>query len=500
MSSLDEIQSLINSAKDELAESRKLKEQVEHETVQALHRQQMRRQLDVIREAIHANNCSIASSRAYRERIDSDSDGTFMPGKPRPAQDSMSCAGRPAGEVTTYSKVVDRHEYVWKIEGMSWLVAALKKRAQSVAAAEQPFLVGDTSFECVYHPRSGEIGDENQRGSLAIIHNESGGITFRHQFWIKRSDGEFVQWGHTAEESHPLSDTLGRAFGPDVHEGNGTAKLVGIFGLTHEHLLRSEWVSGDALTVKIRVEVLPPEDGFFTKTVKTSRVDVPPSSLCQHFRSLFDGGRGADVTFLVKGEAICAHSQILLARSDVFASELLGGMQESISKEIVVEDCEGEIFKAMLRFLYTDDFDHIQELVEHVCRSNQTSNQAGDSRSANLAKVSAEIQLLHQLLQISHRYQVARLQLWCEQRLCNRMTVSEVSGVLCQAHLFDAKQLQRACLAFIKENLEAVAITPGFLKLTTDWPEVMLKVTLFNAGLSDSAACPVVEAQRERFQ
>ena len=67
-----------------------------------------------------------------------------------------------------------------------------------------------------------------------------------------------------------------------------------------------------------------------------------------------DSGRGADVTFLVKGEAICAHSQILLARSDVFASELLGGMQESISKEIVVEDCEGEIFKAMLRFLYTE--------------------------------------------------------------------------------------------------------------------------------------------------
>lgn len=53
----------------------------------------------------------------------------------------------------------------------------------------------------VYHPRSGEIGDENQRGSLAIIHNESGGITFRHQFWIKRSDGEFVQWGATTARS-----------------------------------------------------------------------------------------------------------------------------------------------------------------------------------------------------------------------------------------------------------------------------------------------------------
>ena len=98
------------------------------------------------------------------------------------------------------------------------------------------------------------------------------------------------------------------------------------------------------------------------------------------------------------------------------------------------------------------------------------------------------------------------------------MTVGEVSGVLCQAHLFDAKQLQGACLAFIKENVEAVATTPGplkgkclqvlsfkllglrFLKLTTDWPEVMLKVTLYNAGLSDNAAYSVVEAQRESLR
>ena len=109
-----------------------------------------------------------------------------MPGKPRPAQDTVgSCAGQPAGEVTTYCRIVDKHEhlwsgtlicfqqrlyfclfclasladlvhmrmsglrYVWRIEGMSWLLAALKKRAQCVAAAEQPFLVGDTSFECV---------------------------------------------------------------------------------------------------------------------------------------------------------------------------------------------------------------------------------------------------------------------------------------------------------------------------------------------------------------
>ena len=36
-----------------------------------------------------------------------------------------------------------------------------------------------------------------------------------------------------------------------------------------------------------------------------------------------------------------------------------------------------------------------------------------------------------------------------------------------EAHLFDAKQLQRACLAFIKENVEAVANTPGLLGWST---------------------------------
>ena len=90
------------------------------------------------------------------------------------------------------------------------------------------------------------------------------------------------------EESHPLSDTLGRAFGPDVYEGPATGRTVGIFGLTHEQLLASEWVTGDALSVKIKVEVLPPEDGFYTKTMKTSLVDVPAPTICSHFRALLE--------------------------------------------------------------------------------------------------------------------------------------------------------------------------------------------------------------------
>ena len=266
----------------------------------------------------------------------------------------------------------------------------------------------------MYHPRSGEIGDESQKGSLAIIHNESGGITFRHDFYIRRSDGEYIQWGATKEESHPLSDTLGRAFGPDVYEGPAAGRTVGIFGLTHEQLLTSEWVTGDALFVKIKVEVLPPEDGFFTKTMKTSLVEVPAPTICSHFRALLDSGRGTDVTFRVKGEAIPAHSQILLARSEIFASQLFGSMRESISKEIIVEDCEVEIFKALLKFLYTeplreisisyyfffrldpfepfespkDDFDHIQDLVEQNCKSQ--THDGKDSRSASTARFSAE--------------------------------------------------------------------------------------------------------------
>merc|ERR1712107_579267 len=106
------------------------------------------------------------------------------------------------------------------------------------------------------------------------------------------------------------------------------------------------------------------------------------------------------------------------------------------------------------------------------------------SNSSSSAKTtSTSVAILQQLLAISHRYQATRLQLWCEQQLSRCLCASEVCSVLRHAHLYDARQLE-LCLNWIRYHFAAVVITPGFNSLARDWPEAILKINAFMAGIS----------------
>lgn len=61
-----------------------------------------------------------------------------------------------------------------------------------------------------------------------------------------------------------------------------------------------------------------------------------------------------DVTFIVEQTEIRAHKLVLSARSPVFAAEFRWHMDES-SIIIVVHDISASTFRAMLRFIYTDE-------------------------------------------------------------------------------------------------------------------------------------------------
>ena len=64
-------------------------------------------------------------------------------------------------------------------------------------------------------------------------------------------------------------------------------------------------------------------------------------------------------------------------------------MKESVSKEVVVEDCDIHVFKLLLMHLYTDDLDHMMEMVKKVDESSVSSDAKGDdgndARSANVS-------------------------------------------------------------------------------------------------------------------
>jgi speckle-type POZ protein len=81
---------------------------------------------------------------------------------------------------------------------------------------------------------------------------------------------------------------------------------------------------------------------------------MPSSNLCQHLGELLRTRTGADVTFVVSGEAFPAHKAILAARSPVLLAEFFGHMRETSSGRVEVQGIAPAAFKAMLQFVYTD--------------------------------------------------------------------------------------------------------------------------------------------------
>ncbi|CAE7212611.1 BPM1, partial [Symbiodinium pilosum] len=250
----------------------------------------------------------------------------------------------------------------------------------------------------LYSPDAGQLIGSHH-GSLALFYRTHVSvpvyeeISCQYSLYIKARDGSFVQLGETGHgryDSEVAHDWREVCFGPDVHwEGHRPATLtaLGIFGLTHEQLLQSEWVQNDTLTVKCLLEVRP---RYFDSRLSVGlSAELPGPSIVRDMQALFEKGTNSDVRFMVEGEVIHAHSAVLCQRSDVLESQLTTGMQESISKVIVIEDCSARIFRAFLKFLYTDNLPSVEELAAQVSCS------AADDDSWQLKEMQALLAVSH---------------------------------------------------------------------------------------------------------
>ncbi|CAE7874161.1 bath-43 [Symbiodinium microadriaticum] len=93
---------------------------------------------------------------------------------------------------------------------------------------------------------------------------------------------------------------------------------------------------------------------------------------------------------------------------------------------------------------------------------------------------------------------VQRLQRWCEAQLCNQLSAEQVCCILRQAHVFEAAQLEKACLSYIKDNSAQVLKLQAYSDLISKWPEVALKIHLFTAGVPEAEAAAIVQARKVR--
>ncbi|TVU24180.1 hypothetical protein EJB05_26583, partial [Eragrostis curvula] len=172
-------------------------------------------------------------------------------------------------------------------------------------------------------------------------------------------------------------------------------------------------------------------------------VIVPPSDLHRDLECLLSSGEGADVTFEVSGELFKAHRNVLAARSSVFRAQLFGSMKEKTAQCVQISDMEAQVFRALLDFMYTDSLPAVG---------------AGE-----------EIAMAQHLLVAADRYDLKRLKLICDDKLCRHIDKSTVSTTLVLAEQHSCHGLKEACTEFL--------LSPGILKdvMETDGYDHLMK-------------------------
>lgn len=167
---------------------------------------------------------------------------------------------------------------------------------------------------------------------------------------------------------------------------------------------------------------------------------------------LLNTGVLSDVTFIVGGssllssisastlatpERIVAHKFVLSMSSAVFDAMFNGRMAADDDSAIEIPDVEPSAFKALLKFIYTDE-------------------------------ISVDSDTVMSILYTAKKYSVPALEQECVEYLKDNINCDNVFMLLAQARLFDEPVLANMCLESIDKNTTEALASEGFTELDLD--------------------------------
>jgi speckle-type POZ protein len=188
---------------------------------------------------------------------------------------------------------------------------------------------------------------------------------------------------------------------------------------------------GDELHVKCEVTYA------ISQTSLSGLLLLPFSSsgnCSEHLKQLFERKLLTDVVIHVKDEKFDAHKLILSARSQVFLAMFQSDLTEAQSNTIKIEDIKPAVFKEVLRFIYTDQVEQLDEIAE-------------------------------ELLAVAERYMLELLKSKCESHLARKITVENCVDFLLLADLHSAVGLKTFVLDFFRLRAAEVAQTASWQQL-----------------------------------
>uniref|UniRef100_A0A2P2LCI3 Uncharacterized protein MANES_07G119600 n=1 Tax=Rhizophora mucronata TaxID=61149 RepID=A0A2P2LCI3_RHIMU len=187
----------------------------------------------------------------------------------------------------------------------------------------------------------------------------------------------------------------------------------------------SDFIKDDCLIIKCTVGVVRTR----LEGPKHYTIPLPPSDMGQGFKELLESEVGCDIIFRVGDETFKAHKLILAARSPVFKAQFFGLVGDPNIEEVVIKDIDPSIFRAMLLFVYIDKLPDVHEIMSS-------------------ASMCTSFNMVQHLLAAADLYNLDRLKLLCESKLCDELSAETVATTLALAEQHQCSQLKAICLKF----------------------------------------------------
>jgi len=199
----------------------------------------------------------------------------------------------------------------------------------------------------------------------------------------------------------------------------------------------------------------------FTGSTVVPQSDSAAASLSKRLAVLFnDPTTFSDLEIQVRGVAFAAHKNILAAGSPVFSAMLQAeGFTEQKTNILKIDDLEPPVVKEMLRFLYTDRVEKMDEFAKD-------------------------------LLMAADKYMIDLLKTQCQAALTQTITVENCCQLLALADSHSASYLKTVATSFVMQHRAEVSTTVGWNDMVKTHPH--LGFQLFLANLPVTVTQPAV--------
>jgi speckle-type POZ protein len=162
----------------------------------------------------------------------------------------------------------------------------------------------------------------------------------------------------------------------------------------------------------------------------------------ERMSKLLDDQSLSDVWFVVKGHEIGAHWAIVNSASHVMAA-MFDPEQFKLSKRVVVDDTEPEVFKQLLRYIYTGTMPDLHEE-----------------------------SMAEPLFLAADKYKIEGLKEECEKRLIFQLNLNNVIHLLVLAYTHSAANLLEATMKFISSNKKDIWPRLDWKDLVKQYPDL----------------------------